>query len=47
MTNMVCLPVPTVIFGKTTPRAVTMEDAQRAVTFLFEYAEIHALFLPG
>lgn len=24
-----------------------MEDAQHALTFLFEYAETHALLLPG
>jgi len=34
-------------FGKTTHHATTMEDAQHALTFLFEYAEIHALLLPG
>ena len=34
-------------FGKTTHHAITMEDAQHALTFLFEYAEIHALLLLG
>lgn len=33
--------------GSIPRHAVTLDDAKRAVTFLFEYAETHALLLPG
>ena len=33
--------------GKIPHHAVTLDDARHAVTFLFEFAETHALLLPG
>ena len=33
--------------GKPSHNAITLDDAKHAVTFLFEYAEIKALLLPG
>ena len=33
--------------GKAPHNAITLDDAKHAVTFLFEYAEVNALLLPG
>ena len=33
--------------GRVPHNAVTLNDARLAVTFLFEYAEMHAILLPG
>ena len=33
--------------GRVPHHAITLHDARQAVTFLFEYAEMHAILLPG